>query len=360
MSATKKPTKVKRSLVTGACGFIGSHVVEQLAAAGHEVIAADHPSAWEGSDDSKKGRYPGLVKRLSSDTLNLDLGDTGSFAGLPTDVDYVFHVAAVFNYTAPYSELFRINVDGTKALLNRYAKSRKLKRWVQWGAGGVYGMPSARGNVPFYEDLAPMPSNNYLKSKWEQEFMVMSEAPKQGIDWTIVRPTTVYGPRAAYGSSQMFLGVLGPAVVAVPASMTGRIPFIHVVDVARAAIHLAQTKAGANEVFNTNDDTVMNAVEFMQVMARLLGKPFVKLPPLPVGKLIKAATPVLDLQFWLMRDVLGKQPLVEPDMLAMATEDFIYPNEKLKATGFEFTYPDARMAFADTLDWYLKTYKNGH
>lgn len=359
MAATKKTKVVKRSLVTGACGFIGSHVVEQLVAAGHEVVAADHPSVWDGGDDLKRGRYPALVRELARETVSFELSDVGSFASLPTDVDYVFHVAAVFNYTAPYGELFRVNVEGTRALLGHFAKSRKLKRWVQWGAGGVYGMPSTRGNVPFYEDLAPMPSNNYLRSKWEQEFMVMSEAPKQGIDWTIVRPTTVYGPRAAYGSSQMFLGVLDPPVVAVPSSMTGRIPFIHVVDVARAAIHLAQTRAGANQVFNTNDDTVMNAVEFMQAMARLLGKPFLKLPPLPVGKLIKAAAPILDFQFWLMRDVLGKQPLVEPDMLAMATEDFVYPNDKLKGTGFEFTYPDARMAFAETLEWYLKTYKSG-
>ncbi len=359
MTTSKKTTRVKRSLVTGACGFIGSHVVEQLAKAGHEIIAADHPTAFQGGDDSRKGRYPDLVRKLSVETHGIDLGDPSTFQSLPTNIDTVFHVAAVFNYTAPYEELYRINVDGGRALLNHFGKSRTLKRWVQWGAGGVYGMPSTRGNVPFYEDLAPMPSNNYLKSKWEQEFMVMSEAPKLGIDWTIIRPTTVYGPRAAYGSSQMFLGVLDPPVVAVPSSMTGRIPFIHVEDVARAAIHLAQTKAGANEIFNTNDDTVMNAVEFMQVMARLLGKPFVKLPPLPVGKLIKAATPLLNLQFWLMRDVLKTQPLVEPDMLAMATEDLLYPNEKLKATGFEFSYPDARMAFADTLDWYLQNYKNG-
>jgi nucleoside-diphosphate-sugar epimerase len=359
MATKKSAPKAPRSLVTGACGFIGSHVVEQLRDAGHEVIAADHPASWDGGDDAKKGRYPDLIRSIAAETHAIDLADPSSFRGLPTDVDHVFHVAAVFNYTAPLAVLRRINVEGGRRLLHHFGKSRKLKRWVQWGAGGVYGMPSVRGGIPFREDVAPMPSNNYLRSKWEQEFMVMEEAPKLGIDWTIIRPTTVYGPRAAYGSSQMFLGVLDPPVVVVPASMTGRIPFIHVVDVARAAIHLAGAPDGANQVFNTNDDTRINAVEFMQAMARLLGKPFIKLPPLPVGALIKAATPLLQVQFRLMRDVLKVKPLVEPDMVAMAAEDFVYPNDKLKATGFEFRYPDARLAFAETLDWYLAHYKNG-
>jgi nucleoside-diphosphate-sugar epimerase len=359
MTTTRtKKAKPPVSLVTGACGFIGSHVVEQLAKAGHVIIAADHPSVWDGGNDVIKGRYPDLVRSLSEEQYGIDLGDPGTFRNLPTAVDYVFHVAAVFNYTAPWETLYRINVEGGKALLEHFSRSRRLKRFVQWGAGGVYGMPSVRDNKPFHEDLAPLPSNNYLKSKWEQEFMVMETAPRLGIDYTIIRPTTVYGPRAAYGSSQMFLPILDMPVIVIPANMKTLIPWIHVVDVARSAIHLAGCKEAANEVYNTNDDTVMTPVEFFQAMARLTGKPFIKLPPVPLKGLIKLAGPILDFQFWFMRDVLGVQPAVEPDMVRMSTESFVYPNDKLKATGFEFTYPDARMAFKETLDWYRNNYKN--
>ena len=348
----KAPPRKPLSVVTGACGFIGSHVVEQAVKAGHDVVAADHPGAWQGGDSLANGRYPDLVRSLAYKCVEIDLAQPGSFSGLPRNVDYVFHVAAVFNYTAPYELLHQINVLGGKALLEYFGGSPRLKRFVQWGAGGVYGAPSARGNVPFTEDMAPMPANNYLKSKWEQEHMVMSTAPGLGVDYTIIRPTTVYGPRGAYGSIEMFTSMVEGPVIAIPANMTGHIPFIHVVDVACAAIYLATRKDAVNQVFNFNDDTDITTVEFMQAMARLTGKPFIKLPPVPLGHLLKALAPALQFQFWLARDVLKVKPPVEPDLLAMATEDFQYDNSKLKATEYEFAYPDARMAFADTLQWY--------
>jgi len=348
----KAPPRKPLSVVTGACGFIGSHVVEQLAKAGHAVVAADHPGSWQGGDSLATGRYPDLVRSLAYKCVEIDLEHPESFSGMPRNVDFVFHVAAVFNYTAPWEVLYRINVLGGKALLEYFGGSRRLKRFVQWGAGGVYGAPSDRGNVPFTEDMAPMPANNYLKSKWEQEHMVMTTAPGLKVDYTIIRPTTVYGPRGAYGSIEMFTSMVEGPVIAIPANMTGHIPFIHVVDVARAAIYLATCKDAVNEVFNFNDDTDITTVEFMQAMARLTGKPYVKLPPVPLGHLLKLLSPVLQFQFWMARDVLKVKPPVEPDLVALAAEDFRYDNEKLKATGYEFLYPDARMAFAETIEWY--------
>lgn len=346
-----------RSLVTGACGFIGSHMVEQLQKGGHEVVAADHPAAWA-RDSVVDARYPGLVKRHAAETVSIDLAVPLTLGAVPTDVDFVFHVASLFNYSAPLDKLRRVNVDGTRALAERLLPSGRIKRWVQVGAGGVYGLPSVRRVPTFTEDLDPQPVNDYLLSKWEQESVVMELGRTKGLRWTIIRPTTVYGPRGGYGARHLFMGMVRAPIIVAPSNFSGHTPFVHVEDVTRAAIHLASLPEAENEVFNVTDDTDMTTVEYAETMARLLGKPFVKLPAVPMAAILKLLGPLLKLQTWLARDVLKKQPPLEPDVMAYFTEDFHFSNEKLKLTGFRFRYPDARLGFKDTLEWYLTEGRN--
>jgi len=327
-------------------------MVEVLKEAGHDVIAADLPSAWA-TESLEAAMYPDLVRSLAAKTFKIDLAEPATLEKLPTDVDYVFHVASIFSYTTPLEVMRKVNVEGTRELAERYLGSKRLKRWVQWGAGGVYGLPSNRDVEVFTEELAPEPGNNYLRSKWQQEFLVMELGRTRRLPYTIIRPTTVYGPRGGYGSRQLFLGVKDSPVVAIPGNLTGHIPYVHVRDVALAALHLARHPAAKNEVYNVSDDTDMTTVEYMRAMAKMYGKPFVKLPPVPLKQLLSLLSPLLKAQFHLTRDVLKVRPLVEPDMLAYVTEDFRFSNDKLKGTGFEFSYPDARQAFPETLRWYL-------
>jgi len=352
----RKETKV-RSLVTGACGFIGSHVVEQLVQRGHDVVAADHPAAWA-TDSVKAAKYPGLVKKLARETYSIDLGDPSTLEVLPAGIDYVFHVASIFSYSAPLDKLRKVNVEGTRALAERMLSSGTVKRWLQVGAGGVYGLPSQRAVPEFTEDLEPRPGNDYLRSKWEQESLVMDLGRTRGLPWTIIRPTTVYGPRGGYGARQLFMGYKDMPVVVMPANFCGHAPYIHVEDVARAAIFLATSPKGENQVFNVTDDTDMTNIEYGEAMSRLLGKPFMKVPAVPLPAMLKLLKPVLKLQTRMFRDVLKKQPPLEPDMMAYFTEDFHFSNRKLKATGFEFNYPDARLGFKHTLEWYLNEGRN--
>jgi len=346
-----KKKRAPRSLVTGSCGFIGSHIVEVLAEAGHEIIAADHPSAWV-EDSYKAAKYPGLVKRLARETYTIDLGEPSTLDILPTDVDYVFHVASLFNYTASWEALYRVNVEGTRALYERLKGNRLLKRWLHVGAGGVYGLPSQRKLPAFTEDVAPLPANNYLRSKWEQEFFIMEMGRLEKLPYTIIRPTSVYGPRGGYGARQMLTAFDGGPVVAIPANFNGHAPFIHVHDLARAALFLARSGKAKNEVFNVSDDSDMTSIDFAQAMAKLINKPFVKLPPVPLNRILGVLRPLLELQLTLARTVFNTTAPIEPDILEYLTEDFIFSNAKLKSTGFQFKYPDARLAFRETYEWY--------
>ena len=144
---TEKPKP--RSLVTGSCGFMGTHMVEMLVAAGHEVIATDLESAWA-DDDRKAGRFPSVVKAAGVQFIASDLTKPETLDPLVKDLDYVFHIASVFSYSAPWSVLRHVNVDGTRALLDKLlVASPNLKRIVVWGAAGLAqeGHRRGRGNA---------------------------------------------------------------------------------------------------------------------------------------------------------------------------------------------------------------------
>jgi nucleoside-diphosphate-sugar epimerase len=105
------------SLVTGACGFMGTHMCEVLAEAGHRIRATDLPAAHE-KDDRAKGRFPSVIDRLGVEFVPGDFTRPGDLAALVRDVDYVFHVAGVFSYSAPWALLRQVNESGTEALID--------------------------------------------------------------------------------------------------------------------------------------------------------------------------------------------------------------------------------------------------
>jgi nucleoside-diphosphate-sugar epimerase len=356
---TKKTTGKKesaaperpRSLVTGSCGFIGTSMIETLHRAGHEIIATDLQEAYE-KDDLKKGRFGSVLKKLDIRFIPSDMRNSETLRELPGDVDYIFHIASVFSYSAPWEVLKKVNVDGTMELLKLLTGNKKLKRIVVWGAGGVYGLPS-KSSLPFKEDeTLPNPRSDYILSKFHQELTVMNFSRKNGIPYTIIRPTTVYGPRGVYGSGSLIMTPATSPVVVVPACLKFRMPTIHVHDVCGAALFLAQSRDAEGEVFNVNDDSQMKVVEFFEFIASETGKKLVKIPVLNAKTLKFVATLAARGARLVSTYITHKPPSIEEDTVAYMDEDFVYSNEKLKSLGYKFIYPDVRDGVRNTLKWY--------
>jgi nucleoside-diphosphate-sugar epimerase len=342
-----------RSLVTGACGFIGSHMVEVLAEAGHEIIATDLQSAWNTTDDKKKVSVD-AVKATGAAFIPSNMTKPETLEALPDDVDTIFHVASVFSYGAPWKVLYDVNVKGTMSFVQIAMKNRHLKRFVLWAAGGVYGLPD-RQEIPFREDVTmPDPGNNYLRSKWQQEYYVIQCGKKFGLPYTTIRPTTVYGPRGYYGGGQMLMGLASMPVLFCPSNFKGRIPFIHVKDVARAALHLSTHDKAVMEIFNVNDDSQMTTKEFFRFMADLRGRKCITIPPVPVTLVKKLAKAAGGIESFITADLLKIGPFLEVDGVDYLNGDFVYSNEKLKGTGFQFLYPDPRPGIQESIQWFIR------
>lgn len=337
-----------KALVTGACGFIGSHMVETLAVGGHEVVAADLQSALDAPPEDR-ARWPEVCRAAGARLVALDVTDIDSVKRAVAGIELAFHVAAVFDYTAPESLLRAVNVEGTRNLLDALAADGNCRRVVNWGAGGVYGYPTP-ANTPFVEDQPKNPTNAYLRSKWDQELLAHSYRGR-GLEVTSVRPTSPYGPRAAYGSGQMLLGLARSPVAF--GNLTGNIPFGHVTDLCSAALFLAQHPGADDEAYNVTDDGRIDAIALARLVADELGKKPRILPPVPVAVTRRVLSAAARLSMALARRT-KKRPLLEYDQMQYFGRDYLYSNDKLKATGFEMTWPDPEPGLRATLRWYVE------
>ena len=166
--------------ITGATGFIGSHLAECLAARGHEVSCLVR--------DPARGQWlEGLAARL----VRGDLDCPEALARLVAGQDVVVHSAGLTK-ARTLEEYVRVNVGGTERLLAAtHAHAPRLHRFVYFSSQAAMG-PSTE-SAPLTEDAPRNPVSNYGKSKSLAERSLQERAGS--IPLTIIRPPVVYGPR---------------------------------------------------------------------------------------------------------------------------------------------------------------------
>ena len=173
-----------KALVTGATGFVGSHLVERLLGAGMEVACLMRPTS--------------PPRRTALDGLDVErrvaaLDDPDALARAVRGVDYVFHAAGLTR-ARTLAEYQAVNADGTGRLLEALlAEGAALRRFVYVSSLAAAG--PARSPEPPDESAEPHPADDYGASKLAGEHVVLEHANRLPV--TIVRPPAVYGPRDA-------------------------------------------------------------------------------------------------------------------------------------------------------------------
>jgi nucleoside-diphosphate-sugar epimerase len=168
-------------LVTGATGFLGSHLVPHLLWSGHEVFAL-----------TRSERSAAELRRLGTTPVIADLEGDDPIV-LPK-VDAVIHAAAYFRFAGPRGPYFKTNVDGTAALLSA-SRAAGAKRFVHVSAAGVImddrGSRTRRAN----ESARPHTDSfsGYVASKARSEELVLA-ADRPGFRTIALRPPALWGP----------------------------------------------------------------------------------------------------------------------------------------------------------------------
>jgi UDP-glucuronate 4-epimerase len=175
-----------RYVVTGAAGFIGSHLAEELLAAGHEVVAVD--SFTDYYERSRKERNAAAL-----DVLELDLAEA-ALEPVLAGADGVFHLAGQPGVRASWGESFGLylsrNVLATQRLFEAAADAGV--RVVFASSSSVYGDAE---RYPTAEDVVPQPISPYGITKLACEQLAHAIGRGQGLDAVLLRYFTVYGPR---------------------------------------------------------------------------------------------------------------------------------------------------------------------
>jgi NAD dependent epimerase/dehydratase len=180
---------MKKVLVTGADGFIGSHLVELLLSKGIEVVALSQYNSFN---------YWGWLEQLENSNLlsvvSGDIRDSSFCRTIVKDVDVVFHLAALiaipYSYTAPESYV-DTNILGTLNICQA-AKENGSIRVIHTSTSEVYG--TAR-YVPIDENHPKQPQSPYSASKIGSDMMALSYYNSFNLPVTVARPFNTYGPR---------------------------------------------------------------------------------------------------------------------------------------------------------------------
>ena len=179
----------RRVLVTGAGGFIGSHLAERLVALGAEVRALVHyrgNGSWGWLDESPV--------RGDMEVVAGDVCDRDSVGTAMRGADVVYHLAALiaipYSYHAPLSYV-RTNVEGTLNVL-QLARELGVARVVHTSTSEVYGTPRY---VPIDEDHPVQGQSPYAATKIGADKLAEAFSRSHGLPVVIVRPFNTFGPR---------------------------------------------------------------------------------------------------------------------------------------------------------------------
>ncbi len=249
-------------LVTGASGFVGSHVIPELLGSGHRVVALVR--------SPKAGAT--VLRRLSAaHAANVELrtGDVVAPETLPAalaGVDAVVHLVAIPRDWRGGKDLLRVNLGGTQNLLAAMAAAG-VRRVVHLGALGVADR----------EEL------NYAKSKARAEQAVRDS----GLEWTILKPSLLFGPRDGFFNIVADLVRIPAPLVPVPGNGKSRFQPLHAGDLALCARLALERPATIGEAYELGGPRTWTYREITAEVARATGRRRVILPmPVPLIRLV--------------------------------------------------------------------------
>jgi dihydroflavonol-4-reductase len=319
----------RKAFVTGATGFVGINLVDELSRQGWHIVALHRPQ----SDLTWLRRFP--VEMASGDITDPD----SLRAAVPPGVDAIFHVAGNTNmWSRRNAEQTRENVDGTRNVVE-IALARGAKKLVVTSSIAAYGLQQG-------EISEATPSNagtswiNYQRTKWLAEEEVR-KGVRAGLRATVMNPGAIIGPYDFGGWSRLFTLM---AKNAIPGVMPGNVSCAHVREVVRA--HVAAVDRGRDGENYLLAGTEASLVEMFSVIADLLGKPAPK-RVLPV-----AALKLLARLQVAVAAVTGKPPQMTPEAVATLSKSVTCPSRKAQQE-LAFRLVPLRTMLQDCYHWLI-------
>jgi nucleoside-diphosphate-sugar epimerase len=258
-----------RCVVTGAAGFIGSHLCERLLADGHSVVGIDCFTAYYARPIKERNlSFLRQQPRFSFFELDLSQGDASEAVA---DADWIFHLAAMPGLTRSWLDFDlynRHNLTATHCLLEAVKGSSRLQRFIYASTSSVYGK-YASGD----EHLPIRPSSPYGITKFASEQLCRVHFEEFGVPVVVLRYFSVYGPRQR---PEMGYHLFIDAILrGKPITLTGDGLQVrgntYVSDCVEATVRATEAMPG--EIFNLGGGELITVIEVIRKLERIAGKP---------------------------------------------------------------------------------------
>ena len=246
-----------RAIVTGATGFLGSHLVDQLVARGHRVVSIGRPESDRRWLDGRPVEY-----------VPCGVHDEPALTRVCDGADVVFHFAGC-NHAPSAHELCRLNVEGTAAVMRAAAAHGPAAPHVIL-ASSIAAVGPCRGDVPLSAETVPRPVSLYGSSKLAAEAVVHSYAGR--VPATILRLPSVYGPRDR-GLYKLFR-LLRRGVAVTVGAWDRRVSLIYVRDLTAGALAAARATRfpGAAPIYYLTHPEPVSWEGFAHIAGQALGR----------------------------------------------------------------------------------------
>lgn len=257
----------KTALVTGADGFIGSHLTELLVREGYKVRALSQYNSfnhWGWLEDV------GCLSEI--EVLNGDVRDAAYCRHITRGVDQVFHLAALiaipYSYLAPDSYI-DTNVKGTLNICQA-ARDNGVQRVIHTSTSEVYGTAQY---VPIDEKHPLQPQSPYSASKIGADAIAMSFFNAFDLPLTIARPFNTYGPRQS--ARAIIPTIISQIASGMPQIKLGDVSptrdFNYVEDTCRGFLALARCEAAVGETVNIGSNTEITVRDTLELIREIMG-----------------------------------------------------------------------------------------
>ncbi|BAO54536.1 NAD-dependent epimerase/dehydratase family protein [Nonlabens marinus] len=256
-------------LVTGAAGFIGSHLSQRLHQLGYKVLGLDNYSDYY--DVNLKRQNASELKTLGISILEADLRTADLHKLLPVDVDYIFHAAAQPGIapTCTFEDYLENNVIATQRLTEFAGACTSLKLFINIGTSSIYGADVFCG-----EETMAKPVSNYGVTKLAAEQIALSHSRLGNFPACSLRLYSVYGSRER--PDKMFSQLIDCALhqkefPLFEGSLLHKRSFTHITDIIEGIVSvLGKESVCDGEIFNLGTDQEYTTAEGIRTVEKLL------------------------------------------------------------------------------------------
>ncbi|MBF2064620.1 MAG: GDP-mannose 4,6-dehydratase [Calothrix sp. C42_A2020_038] len=265
---------MNKTIVTGAAGFIGSHLVDALLKQGKKVIGIDEFNSYY-DPTLKRQNIAHLYNHPNFQLIEDDIQFV-DWQMLLSDVDIVYHQAAQAGVRASWGKGFRSyterNISATQILLEAAKEVKHLKRLVFASTSSIYGDAET---LPTHEAICPAPVSPYGITKLAAERLCGLYYKNFDVPFVALRYFTVYGPRQRPDMAfhKFFKAVIDDEAIPVYGDGKQTRDFTFVSDVVAANLAAATAPEAVGEIINIGGGSRAVLEDVLNTMEKVVGKP---------------------------------------------------------------------------------------